>query len=94
VSDELQARVDRLEKENAELRAAIAQRDRPSRQLELVTREDRRRGKVARLMFAGGGVAILAGVFGGHWFAIICGLGWLFGGAAVASTIPESGGDS
>lgn len=94
MSDELQARIDALEQENAELRGAIAKLERPSRQLELVTQEDRRRSKVARLMFAGAGVTILTGVVGGSWFAIICGIGWLFGGAAVASTVPQSGGDS
>ena len=93
--DDLEARVTALEAENAGLRAQLAERSRASGpHVELLYKDDARRGRFARLMLAGGAVAILGGVFASSWFAVLCGLGWLLGGAAVASTIPPSGGDS
>jgi fatty acid desaturase len=92
--EDLAARVEALERENTELRAKLAERDRPSKpQLELITQDDRRRSRVARIMLAGGVIAVLGGIFGASWFAVICGIGWIFGGAAVASTVPQSRGD-
>jgi hypothetical protein len=93
-SEDLAARVEALERENAELRASLAHRPQSRPQLELITRDDARRSRIAKLMFGGGAIAILGGIFGNSWFAIVCGLGWLFAGAAVASTVPESGGES
>ena len=93
-SDELAARVETLERENEELRAKLATRAESRPQLALITRDDARRSRFAKLMFAGGAIAILGGVFGASWFAVVCGLGWLFAGAPVASTVPQSGGDS
>ncbi|HEY5920633.1 MAG TPA: hypothetical protein VIV11_03135 [Kofleriaceae bacterium] len=106
-SDDLAARVELLERENAALREKLEALD-PDRtkaerphdraesrpQLELITRDDTRRSRLAKLMFAGGALALLGGIFGSSWFAVLCGLGWLFGGAAVASTVPRSGGES
>lgn len=108
MTDDKDDRIAELERENAELRmrldaktsaageaASAAARDRPSRpQLELITQDDRRRSRVARIMLVGGAAALLSGVFSSSWFAVLCGLGWLIGGAAVASTVPQSGGDS
>ena len=92
-SEDLAARVEALERENAELRERLARpQSRP--QLELITRDDTRRSRLAKLMLAGGAAALLGGIFGSSWFAVLCGLGWLFGGAAVASTVPQSGGES
>lgn len=71
-------RIEQLERENAELRTLVPATD-----------DIRRRRKVSRLMMAGGLVALLTGVVGASWYAVICGLGWLFGGAAVASTVPR-----
>lgn len=69
-------RIEQLERENAELRALVP------------ANEDlQRRRKLSRLMMAGGLVALLTGVVGASWYAVICGVGWLFGGAAVASTV-------
>ena len=93
-SDELAARVETLERENAELRAKLATRAESRPQLELITRDEARRSRFAKLMLAGGAIAILGGVFGASWFAVVCGLGWMFAGAAVASTVPQSGGES
>ena len=93
-SDELAARIESLERENAELRAKLSTRAESRPQLELITRDDARRSRFAKLMFAGGALALLGGIFGASWFAVICGLGWLFAGAAVASTVPQSGGES
>lgn len=106
-SDDLAARVELLERENAELRAkldALDPRAEPKQrageraesrpQLALITRDDAKRSRFAKLMLAGGTLAILGGIFGSSWFAVLCGLGWLFGGAAVASTVPQSGGES
>ena len=104
-SDDLATRVEQLERENAELRAKLdalepdraeAKRERAESrpQLELITRDDAKRSRFAKLMLAGGTLALLGGIFGSSWFAVLCGLGWLFGGAAVASTVPQSGGRS
>ncbi len=71
-------RIEQLERENAELRALVP-----------VTDDIQRRRKVSRLMMAGGLVALLTGVVGMSWYAVICGVGWLIGGAAVASTVPR-----
>lgn len=70
--------IEQLERENAELRALVPATD-----------DVQRRRKISRLMMAGGLVALLTGVVGASWYAVICGLGWLFGGAAVASTVPR-----
>lgn len=95
MTDDKDARIAELERENSELRNQLAERDRPSKpQLELITQDDRRRSRVARIMLIGGAAALLSGVFSSSWFAVLCGLGWLIGGAAVASTVPQSGGDS
>ena len=102
MTDDPAARIAALEHENAELRARVAELEadspkaaRKSRpQVELITSDDARRSRFAKLMLAGGTLAILGGIFASSWFAVICGLGWLFGGAAVASTVPQSGGDS
>ena len=95
MTDDKDDRIAELERENAELRTRLAERDRPSKpQLELITQDDRRRSRVARIMLVGGAAALLSGVFSFSWFAVLCGLGWLIGGAAVASTVPQSGGDS
>lgn len=69
-------RIEQLERENAELRALVPATD-----------DVERRRKLSRLMMAGGLVALLTGVVGASWYAVICGVGWLFGGAAVASTV-------
>ena len=69
-------RIEQLERENAELRALVPAND-----------EVQRRRTLSRLMMAGGLVALTTGVVGASWYAVICGLGWLFGGAAVASTV-------
>ena len=101
MTDDRATRITALEQENAELRARVAELEssaksaRQSRpQLELITADEARRSRFAKLMLAGGAIAILGGIFASSWFAVICGLGWLFGGAAVASTVPQSGGDS
>lgn len=70
------ARIAELERENAELRALVP-----------AVEDVQRRQTVSRLMMAGGLVALLTGVVGASWYAVICGVGWVFGGAAVASTI-------
>ena len=69
-------RIEQLERENAELRALVPANE-----------DVQRRRKLSRLMMAGGLVALLTGVVGASWYAVICGIGWLFGGAAVASTV-------
>ena len=102
MSDDPAARIAALEQENAELRERVTELEaastKPTRksrpQLELITSDDARRSRVAKVMLAGGALALLGGIFASSWFAVICGLGWLFGGAAVASTVPQSGGDS
>jgi len=71
-------RIEQLERENAELRALVPVAD-----------DVQRRRKIGRLMMAGGLAALLTGVVGASWYAVICGVGWLFGGAAVASTVPR-----
>ena len=97
-NEDAAARIAALEQENAELRAKLAEREsrraesRP--QVELISHDDAKRSRFAKLMLAGGVAAILGGIFGASWFAVICGLGWLLGGAAIASTVPQSGGDS
>ena len=97
-NDDVAARIAALEQENAELRAQLAERPsarRESRpQLELLSRDDVKRSRFAKLMLAGGAAAILGGIFGAGWLAVICGLGWVLGGAAIASTVPQSGGES
>ena len=45
-------------------------------------------------MLAGGAVALLGGVFAWSWFAVLCGLGSMFGGAAVASSVRAPEADS
>jgi hypothetical protein len=82
------ARVAALEQELAELRA----KDAPIGGA-LVKIEQRRRARIAKLMIVGGAVAGLSGVFGHSIYAIVCGLGWIFGGGAVASTLPRSSSD-
>jgi hypothetical protein len=52
-------------------------------------RELRRRRRVAHLLLAGGGVAVLAGMFAGSVIIALLGAGWIVGGAAVASTLPK-----
>ena len=93
-SEDLAARVAELERENAELRSKLRERAQSRPQLELITRDEAKRSRFAKLMFAGGAVAIAGGVFAGSWLAVVLGLGWMLGGAAVASTVPESGGES
>ena len=93
-SEDLAARVAALERENAELRATLAEREQSGPQLQLITRDEARRSRFAKLMLGGGAIAILGGIFGSNWFAVLSGLGWLFAGAAVASTVPQSGGES
>ena len=90
--DDLAARVTALEQENAELRAALAARDPATPAGALTVRDQTRRRRLANLMLVGGAVALLGGVFAWSWFAVLCGLGWMFGGAAVASTVPASSG--
>jgi hypothetical protein len=51
--------------------------------------ELRHRRRVATVLLAGGGIAILAGIFAGSVMVALLGAGWIFGGAAVASTIPQ-----
>ena len=72
-------RIAQLERENAELRALVP-----------AAEDEKRRRTVSRLMMAGGLVALLTGVVGASWYAVICGVGWVFGGAAVASTLQRS----
>ena len=48
----------------------------------------RRRRRVAMLLLVGGAAAGLSGVLGHSIFMIVSGIGWIFGGAAVASTVP------
>lgn len=77
-------RAETLEKENAQLRSRLATLEERA----LVRREERtRRGRIASLMFFGGVAAGLSGVFMGSILVIGCGLGWMFGGAAIGSTI-------
>ena len=90
--DDLAARVTALEQENAELRAALAAREAGG--LEVATLGAARRTRLAKLMLAGGAVALLGGVFAWSWFAVLCGLGWMFGGAAVASSVRAPEADS
>lgn len=73
-----QARIATLEKEIAELR----------RRAEVPADELRRR-RVAMLLLVGGAVGGLSGVFSHSIFMIVCGIGWIFGGAAVGSTLPK-----
>jgi phosphotransferase system glucose/maltose/N-acetylglucosamine-specific IIC component len=73
-------RIEQLERENAELRAQVP-----------AAADVARRRKISRLMMAGGLAALLTGVVSPSWYAVICGIGWLFGGAAVASTVPAMG---
>ena len=71
-------RVEALEKEVAELRAKLRGPD------------ARRRARIASVLFAGGALAGLSGVFAHSVFALVCGLGWIIGGAAVGSTVTTS----
>jgi hypothetical protein len=71
-------RIAELERENAELRALVPAND-----------DAQRRRTVSRLLMGGGMVALLIGVFGAGWYAVICGVGWVIGGAAVASTVSK-----
>jgi hypothetical protein len=45
--------------------------------------------RVAGVLLAGGAVAIAAGIFGSSLIVVLLGVGWIFGGAAVSSTIPS-----
>jgi phosphotransferase system glucose/maltose/N-acetylglucosamine-specific IIC component len=71
-------RIAELERENTALKALVP-----------AAEDVQRRHTVSRLMMAGGLVALLTGVVGASWYAVICGVGWLFGGAAVASTVQK-----
>jgi hypothetical protein len=51
--------------------------------------DQRRLRRVSTLLLAGGGLAVLAGMFAGSVMIALLGAGWIFGGAAVASTIPQ-----
>lgn len=42
------------------------------------------------VLIAGGVVAIAAGIFGSGLLVVVLGVGWVFGGAAVASTLGSS----
>jgi hypothetical protein len=81
-------RAEALETEVEQLREKVASLQLGPRALATV--EEVRRRRVARLLLVGGGVAGLSGVFAHSIFIIVCGLGWIFGGAAVASTLPKS----
>jgi hypothetical protein len=48
-------------------------------------RDELRRRRVARLLLAGGGIAVLAGAFGGNLLAVAFGVGWIIGGGAMSS---------
>jgi hypothetical protein len=72
-----------LEQEVAELRAKVL----------AIPGDETRRRRVAMLLLVGGAVGGLSGVFAHSIFTIVCGIGWIFGGAAVASTLPKVGGD-
>jgi hypothetical protein len=52
-------------------------------------RELRHRRRVTHVLLAGGGVAVLAGIFAGSVMIALLGAGWIVGGAAVASTLPR-----
>jgi hypothetical protein len=52
-------------------------------------RELRHRRRVAHVLLAGGGIAVLAGSAGSLMIALL-GAGWIVGGAAVASTRSRS----
>jgi hypothetical protein len=45
--------------------------------------------RVSTILLAGGGIAIVAGIFASSVMIALLGAGWIFGGAAVASTIPQ-----
>jgi hypothetical protein len=77
-------RVDALEKEVAELRAKLAAPQ------ALATVDMQRRRRVAMLLLVGGAAAGLSGVFAHSIFMIVSGIGWIFGGAAVGSTLPQA----
>jgi hypothetical protein len=51
-------------------------------------REERYRQRVAHVLLAGGGIAVLAGIFAASVMIALLGAGWIVGGAAVASTLP------
>jgi len=51
--------------------------------------ELRHRRRVATVLLSGGAIAILAGIFAPSVMVALLGVGWIFGGAAVASTIPQ-----
>ncbi|MDB4956533.1 MAG: hypothetical protein JWO36_4102 [Myxococcales bacterium] len=51
--------------------------------------DEQRRRRVATLLLVGGAVGGLSGVFAHSIFMIVCGIGWIFGGAAVGSTLPK-----
>jgi hypothetical protein len=51
-------------------------------------RELRHRRRVAHVLLAGGGVAVLAGIFASSVMIALLGAGWIVGGAAVVSTLP------
>jgi hypothetical protein len=85
VTDDLDAdRVAALEKEVAELRAKLADPQ------TIATVDNRRRRRVAMLLLVGGAAAGLSGVFAHSIFMIVAGIGWIFGGAAVGSTLPQA----
>ena len=71
-------RIAELERRNAELRALVPANE-----------DVKRRRAVSRLLMGGGLIALLIGVFGAGWYAVICGIGWVVGGAAVASTVSK-----
>jgi hypothetical protein len=78
-------RAEALEQENAELRAKLtALETRPRGP------DARRRARVASMLFAGGVLAGLSGLFAHSVFLIACGLGWILGGAAVGSTVSST----
>ena len=79
--DPAQAHAIALELEVAELRAQL---DRVR-----VPGDEQRRRRVAMLLLVGGAVGGLSGVLAHSIFMIVCGLGWIFGGAAVGSTLPK-----
>jgi len=70
---------DELERENALLRARVDALE--------ARGELRHRRRVAMILIAGGVLAIGAGIFGSGVLVVALGAGWLFGGAAVASTL-------
>ncbi|HUJ59828.1 MAG TPA: hypothetical protein VLX92_15095 [Kofleriaceae bacterium] len=88
---ELEAAHDRaaaLARENAELRIRLAALE--GRGAVVVAAEHARRRRVASVMLLGGGIAIVAGIFASSLLVALLGAGWVFGGAAVASTVPQA----